>query len=812
GQTVIECIRERKESKVSQKGEADSKDGVLSTSIQKGVPCSDPKLLCQILQKSQQAISSSQPTLEANCLSVGLKFHGETPADGNCFFEAVSSQLRRLNCVVQQSPQQLRQEVVAFMRNNRVIQASEGTIYLESFIYNESFDVYCTRMARDKEWADHVVVVAMAKMLQMDIMIVTSSPSSGPENIVWVVGKTAFQDDPILIGHVWEYHYLSLQPIGHVVIEQELPGQATHAQTDVTIPAPLPEITQSPITPTTAEVLPTSSYIIHHLREASEFVSTAADMQAPTSVHTSPNVLLATTSPSTPSTTTGSTPCPRSTLVTAVVMQDPPSGSTTTDIMQASASGSKEGTTTGYIPCPSSTPITADVMQVPTSASTPDIVQASASGSKEVTITGYILSPNSTPIAANVVQAQTSASTTDIVQASSSDSKEATTTGSIPCSTSTPITENDIQAPTSASTTDIMQASSSGSTYNAMIGPTLGLTTIMQASLSGSKQSANTGTIPYPSSISIAANVTLAPTSESTADSMNSTSPSFTPNAMLASVSGSTVANAMHSPTIGSTAHVKSIASSSIPSTTGDIMPVMSSCYTIGCILQPQASSSIPASANDVRQISTVDDTDRFMHIACLLVNIGSKVLRRLLLFHTVTPTCTLDQYLAKNIIVLDNLRKRKILNKSQIAILFPPGGSTNLGDYDISLLSALFTNIVPNISQQQLNMIQFLRDKRNEIFAHANLVAVNLNDYQTIWNDICRTLEALSKQCNDPDFENEISKEIQEIQVSTVQSACLIDTHQTHPRRIETLERLVQYLISSHVQESNKDSDDSDS
>ncbi|KAL3887766.1 hypothetical protein ACJMK2_000159 [Sinanodonta woodiana] len=148
---------------------------------------------------------------------MGLVLHDETPADGNCFFEAVSSQLRRLNCVVKKSPQELRQEVAAFMRTNRVIQASEVIVHLDSFIYNESFDAYCSRMARDGEWADHVVVVAMARMLQIDIMIVTSSPVSGPESvIVWVVGQTAFQGDPILLGHVWESHYMSLQPIGKI--------------------------------------------------------------------------------------------------------------------------------------------------------------------------------------------------------------------------------------------------------------------------------------------------------------------------------------------------------------------------------------------------------------------------------------------------------------------------------------------------------------------------------------------------------------------------------------------------------------------
>ncbi|KAL3889183.1 hypothetical protein ACJMK2_001533 [Sinanodonta woodiana] len=424
GQTVMESTEEGKETKLSEKVEVAASNRVSDKSSKKGEPCSDPTLLRQLLQKSQQAGSSSQSTLEATCLSVGLELHGETPADGNCFFEAISSQLRRLNCVVQKSPQELRQEVVAFMRTNRVIQASEGTIHLDCFICNESFDVYCSRMAMDSQWADHVVVVAMARMLQMDIMIVTSSPSSGPENIiVWVVGKTAFQDDPILLGHVWESHYLSLQPTGR-----------------------------------------------------------------------------------------------------------------------------------------------------------------------------------------------------------------------------------------------------------------------------------------------------------------------------------------------------------------------------------------------------SVDDTDRFMHIACLLVDVGSKVLRRLLLYHTVTPTCTLDQYLVNKRTTIDNLRQRKILNKSQMAILFPPGGSTNLGDYDITLLSALFTNIVLNISPQQLNMIQSLRDKRNEIFAHAKSVTVSSNDYQTFWKDISKILEALSKPCGDPDFEKDISKEIERIQVSTVQGTSLLDTLPTLTRKMETLEKLVLHLMLCIAQKSNKESDASDS
>ncbi|KAL3887952.1 hypothetical protein ACJMK2_000337 [Sinanodonta woodiana] len=190
------------------------------------VSCSHPCTLDQLLWKSQQDALPILSILETNCLSLGLELHGETPADGNCFFEAVSSQLQRLNYVVQKTPQELRQEVVKFMRNNREIEVPNDTIHLENFI-DESFDIYCSRMARDGEWVDHVVVVAMARMLQMDIMIVTSSPSSGPEDIiVWVEGQTAFQGNPILLGHVWESHYLSLQPIGNTDIKDPVLTQA----------------------------------------------------------------------------------------------------------------------------------------------------------------------------------------------------------------------------------------------------------------------------------------------------------------------------------------------------------------------------------------------------------------------------------------------------------------------------------------------------------------------------------------------------------------------------------------------------------
>ena len=66
-------------------------------------------------------------------------------------------------------------------------------------------------MSKDKEWADAVVVCAVAHMLKRDILVVTSSPDGNNDQAIqWIVGEANFQGTPIKLGHVWEWHYKSL--------------------------------------------------------------------------------------------------------------------------------------------------------------------------------------------------------------------------------------------------------------------------------------------------------------------------------------------------------------------------------------------------------------------------------------------------------------------------------------------------------------------------------------------------------------------------------------------------------------------------
>lgn len=67
-------------------------------------------------------------------------------------------------------------------------------------------------MSKKGEWADHVVVLGMSAVLKCNIIIITSSPNTHPDdNIIWINCNNA-SADLLLLGHIWENHYQSLRP------------------------------------------------------------------------------------------------------------------------------------------------------------------------------------------------------------------------------------------------------------------------------------------------------------------------------------------------------------------------------------------------------------------------------------------------------------------------------------------------------------------------------------------------------------------------------------------------------------------------
>ncbi|XP_072029369.1 uncharacterized protein [Amphiura filiformis] len=185
--------------------------------ISKGAKQLDFVQFNSLLERLQQTwidqqVSQSQvvKSLEDNCKKLNLAFHGKTPADGNCFFNAISDQLNLLG-LPHQSPWEIRQSVVEFLRRNPSIQAQDGTIDFQAI--HPDWERYCTSIARDGEWADHIVITATAHLLQREIVIVTSSPQ-GVDSAEPFIRISCNQDpssiEPLLLGHVWECHYQSL--------------------------------------------------------------------------------------------------------------------------------------------------------------------------------------------------------------------------------------------------------------------------------------------------------------------------------------------------------------------------------------------------------------------------------------------------------------------------------------------------------------------------------------------------------------------------------------------------------------------------
>lgn len=77
-------------------------------------------------------------------------------------------------------------------------------------------------MSRRGEWADHVIVIAMAEFLKAEIVIVTSSPNELDDNIICISTRESTHD-VFLLGHIIENHYQSLTPC-----EMEIPGKISN--------------------------------------------------------------------------------------------------------------------------------------------------------------------------------------------------------------------------------------------------------------------------------------------------------------------------------------------------------------------------------------------------------------------------------------------------------------------------------------------------------------------------------------------------------------------------------------------------------
>ncbi|XP_076091292.1 nuclear GTPase SLIP-GC-like isoform X2 [Mytilus galloprovincialis] len=196
---------------------SETRTGRSSPTAGKPKTCFSPEDLDKAIKQSVADYSKQhdvEERLKQYCNFHGMEFLGRTPGNGNCFFEAISSQLDRLQ-LPRKSPELLRQEVTTYLKIKPTYTANGELVNLRDFVELEGdFMEYCESMSKNMEWADHVIVVTMARMLEQNIIIVTSSPDTDKDDsLVWVNGGEECNEKlPLLVGHYWETHYQSLQP------------------------------------------------------------------------------------------------------------------------------------------------------------------------------------------------------------------------------------------------------------------------------------------------------------------------------------------------------------------------------------------------------------------------------------------------------------------------------------------------------------------------------------------------------------------------------------------------------------------------
>lgn len=67
-------------------------------------------------------------------------------------------------------------------------------------------------MSNDGTWGDHIVLVALADALGKTIRVVSSLDT---DNFEIVVEAGGLQGAPLLLGHLSENHYVSLEPVNN---------------------------------------------------------------------------------------------------------------------------------------------------------------------------------------------------------------------------------------------------------------------------------------------------------------------------------------------------------------------------------------------------------------------------------------------------------------------------------------------------------------------------------------------------------------------------------------------------------------------
>ena len=175
---------------------------------------------------------------------------------------------------------------------------------------------------------------------------------------------------------------------------------------------------------------------------------------------------------------------------------------------------------------------------------------------------------------------------------------------------------------------------------------------------------------------------------------------------------------------------------------------------------------------------SPTKETTNYARLCCLLVEVGSCVLRDT--FDRINPPSDLHKHLMTHHTKLQQLQKKKVLNPTQWGKLYPElHTSVSSKNFDITLLTVLLRNICslsppatgwdalpPATDMSSEADIARVKYFRNTVYGHAEKASVDDATFHVYWQDIKDALvrlggpayevaiDDLKNECMDPVFE----------------------------------------------------------
>lgn len=132
----------------------------------------------------------------------------DVPADGNCMFCSVEDQLR-INAQFGETAKSLRERAVRYLRMNPI---QKNGVHFKDFLSSkETWESYLTRMERNSTWGDHLTLQALSEVTRNTIVVLNLSQEDIRRTEI-VPSDPDKSHASLFLGHIGEYHYLSLRP------------------------------------------------------------------------------------------------------------------------------------------------------------------------------------------------------------------------------------------------------------------------------------------------------------------------------------------------------------------------------------------------------------------------------------------------------------------------------------------------------------------------------------------------------------------------------------------------------------------------